>query len=169
MDLLGIDDAKAVHCDDRTWEGIRQFFMTKLPELETVQIQAFEGDGERKLLATVLGEVSESLRRQLSATSFFNTVPGCSADSDSQPDLDKLRRAPLTNIGCEGEFAKLDNRLKVTGGSTSVETLSRKNIVATNKLLTNSKFDDKTAEERRTDWKWARTSEEAKSVRGLQK
>lgn len=169
MDLLGIDEAKAVRRDDRNWEGIRQFFVNKLPELEKVRDDAVNEDGKKKLLAAVIDEAVESLRRQLSASSFFNAIPGCSSASDLQPDMDKLQKAPLTNLGCEGEFAKLDNRLKVTGGSTSVETLSRKNIVATNKLLIDSSFEDRTEFERLEDWKWARTSEETKAVRDLQK
>ena len=32
----------------------------------------------------------------------------------------KMIHAPLTNLGCESEFAKLDNHLKVCGGTTSL-------------------------------------------------
>ena len=44
------------------------------------------------------------------------------------------------NLGCESQFAKFDNRLKVSGGSTSVPTLSRKDIEATNAYLVDSKY-----------------------------
>jgi hypothetical protein len=47
--------------------------------------------------------------------------------------------------------------------------LSRKNIVATNKLLTDASFEDRTELKRREDWRWARTSVETKAVRELQK
>ena len=50
-------------------------------------------------------------------------------------DLSKLEYAPLTNLGCESEFAKLDVRIMASGGSTIVQTHSRKNIVTTNRLL----------------------------------
>lgn len=49
-------------------------------------------------------------------------------DGDNQPSIEKLEQALLTNLGCEGEMAKLDNGLRVCGGSTSVATLSRKNV-----------------------------------------
>ena len=41
----------------------------------------------------------------------------------SNPKLDYI---PLTNSGCESEFAKLDNRIKITGRTTSVQTLKKK-------------------------------------------
>ncbi|QQP51547.1 Hypothetical protein FKW44_012954, partial [Caligus rogercresseyi] len=47
---------------------------------------------------------------------------------------------PLTNLGCESEFAKLDVRIEASGGSTSVHTHSRKNVVTTNRLLTDPSF-----------------------------
>ena len=53
---------------------------------------------------------------------------------------EKMTYAPMANLGCEAEFAKLDNRLKVTGDTLPVETLSRKNVVATNALLVDSSF-----------------------------
>ena len=46
--------------------------------------------------------------------------------NDHEADVDRLEYAVVTNLGCESEFGKLDNRLKVSGGSATVETLSRK-------------------------------------------
>ena len=46
----------------------------------------------------------------------------------SMPDEEKLQYAPLTNLGCESEFAKLDNRVRVAGGMTSVSTHSKKTL-----------------------------------------
>ena len=37
-----------------------------------------------------------------------------------------MKFAPVTNLGCEAEFAKLDVRMVASGGSTSVQTHSRK-------------------------------------------
>lgn len=169
LNLLGIDRARSEKRDDRNWVGVRQFFETKLQELQEAETEAREGDGKKRLLAAVIEEIRESLTRQLSAMSFFNTVPGCSSARDVVPDMEKLNKAPLTNLGCEGEFAKLDNRLRVSGGTTSVETLSRKNIVATNSLLNEPTFQDRSEQERLEDWKWARSSEETKAVREMQK
>ena len=59
--------------------------------------------------------------------------------------------APLTNLGGESEFAKLDNRLKVCGGSTSFQTLSQKNLVVTNAYPVGSYFMDKNGDEKRME------------------
>lgn len=166
MDLLGIDEAKKNKRADRNWEGIRQFFTDKLTELEVIRDECNKNDqGETKLLGAVVEEVIISLRRQLSATSFFNSVPGCQSKYEEQPDLEKLKKAPLTNLGCEGQFAKFDNRVKVGGGSSSVETLSKKNIVSTNSLLTDDSFTFLSESERREQWKWARNSDETEEAR----
>ena len=57
-------------------------------------------------------------------------------------DVSKLEYAPLTNLGREFEFAKLDVRIVASGGSTTVQTYSRKNIVTTNRLLTDPSFSE---------------------------
>ena len=77
--------------------------------------------------------------------------------------------APLTNLGCESEFAKLDNRLKVCGGTTSIQRISQKNIVTTNAYLVDSEFQSKSEDDRKGEWKWARTSEAVKTVRKMEK
>ena len=82
---------------------------------------------------------------------------------------EKLKLAPLTNLGCESEFAKFDNRVKICGGSTTVTTLSRKNLVMTNGLLRDSFFTELTCGDKRKKWKWARTSDEVKLARKLEK
>ena len=79
-----------------------------------------------------------------------------------------LKDAPLTNLGCESEFAKFDNRVKATGGSTSISTLSKKNVVATNRLLV-TEFNNLSGSEKKKEWAWARNSKEAKDVRAMQK
>ena len=81
---------------------------------------------------------------------------------------EKLQYAPLTNLGCESEFAKFDNRIKVSGGSTSISTHSMKNIVVTNGLLIDPDFVNKPELERRQRWKWARNSEEAIRAKKLE-
>ena len=74
----------------------------------------------------------ETLERQLFEMDFFqNSDEAGPANSD----VYKLEYAPLTNLGCESEFAKLDVRIVASGGSTTIQTHSRKNIVTTNRLL----------------------------------
>ena len=67
-------------------------------------------------------------------------VPYFRNESANNVDTTKLDSAPLTNLGCESEFSKFDHRVKVTGGSTSIQTHSKKNIVVTNGLLIDSAF-----------------------------
>ena len=81
------------------------------------------------------------------------------------PDDDKkLSHSPITNLGCESKVAWIDNRIKISGGSTSVLTLSNKNIICTNKYLVSDDFVDQPTGRCQKLWKWARTSEECKQV-----
>ena len=87
----------------------------------------------------------DTIERQCNQVSYLR--------NDETLDKEKkqlLKQAPLTNLGCESEFAKFDNRVKATGGSTSVSTLSKKNIIATNKLLVTSDFTDKSINEKKS-------------------
>ena len=79
----------------------------------------------------------------------------------------KYKFAPITNLGCESEFAKLDNRIKVTDGSTSIQTLS-KNVIASSKFLINANFQSMSSEERRDKWMWARCSKEVEEDQMLE-
>ena len=79
-------------------------------------------------------------------------------------DVSKLEYAPLTNLGCEYEFAKLDVRIAASGGSITVQTHSRKNIVTTNRLLTDPSFSELGSTEKQQKWKRARTSENVAGV-----
>ena len=82
-------------------------------------------------------------------------------------DDQKLLFAPVTNLGCESEIAWLDNRLKFSGGTTSVLTLSHKNTICTNKYLLSDEFTLQTKDNRKKEWKWARVSDESKQVKAL--
>ena len=88
---------------------------------------------------------------------------------ESLVDVSKIAYAPLTNLGCESEFAKLDNRISISGGSTSIETLSRKNVILTNRLLVDPTFTQQSSDEKRSRWKWARTSEEVANVKKVER
>ena len=56
-------------------------------------------------------------------------------------------------MDAETKFAKLDNRLTVSGGTTSIETLSRKDIVATNTFLMDSSFTELSSDDKKREWK----------------
>jgi len=115
--------------------------------------------GQARLYGAVLNEVLDALDRQLSEMDFF---------AGQGSDDVKLKHAPLTNLGCESEFAKLDNRITFSGGSTTVRTHSRKNVVSTDKLLKDSSFTDLSEDEKLKKWKWARCSEEVAQVKKLE-
>ena len=71
----------------------------------------------------------------------------------------------MTNIDCEGVFSGLGNDCKRAGGSTSLETISNKIVVASNKLYEKKRWTQLTDEERRKKFRWARGSKEAKEVK----
>ena len=63
--------------------------------------------------------------------------------------------------------ANLDRRVKFSGGSTPLKTLSNKEEVSGNSYLTSSSFHVK-LEDQLNEFKWARHSKEAKDALALQ-
>ena len=170
MDLLGIDERGKNLKNVRDWYGVRDFFKLKLPEIDDPCEQLKSGNGKDRLYSAMLKETSETLRRQLSAMPFFyNILEHDDGQNDELPDPNKLTYAPLTNLGCESEFAWFDNRVKISGGTESVQSISRKRVICTNALLVDSSFDNLSDKERLDSWKWARTSEESSEVRKLER
>ena len=164
MDLLGIDKQQDHRNENRNWVGVREFFKTKLDRLEHLKADFKKtATGKGKLIGAVMEETVETLKRQLNEMDYFDD------EVNSEIDQEKLKFAPLTNLGCESEFAKLDNRVKISGGSTSIRTHSMKTIVATNRLLVSSDFLEKTDAEKRQQWKWACTSDAVKKAKQLEK
>ena len=97
----------------------------------------------------MLKETSETLRRQLSAMPFFyDILEHDEAQNDELPDPNKLTYASITNLGCESEFAWFGNRVKISGGTESVQSISRKRLICTNALLVDSSFDNLSDKER---------------------
>ena len=181
MDVFGIDkhEKKNVCCESKKesetknpWKTVKDFFSKKLPEVKCVK-DNLEDSGPNQLLKAVLEESLDTLHRQLSEMPFFTSIIEDNSEddalnNDSLNNESKLLYAPISNLGCESEIAWLDNRLKMSGGTTSVTTLSRKKVISTNSLLTGEDFPSTNAE-RRHEWKWARTSNEVKTVKLLNK
>lgn len=94
----------------------------------------------------------ETIERQLSEVPYFRK----SENEANLIDEDKLQFASLTNLGADSEFAKLDNRIHMSGGSTSIPTHSMKNVVKTNSYLLSPKFTEQDESGRLEQWKWAR-------------
>ena len=149
---------------------MRNFFKLKLPEIDDLCEQLKSGNGKDRLYSAMLKETSETLRRQLSAMPFFyNILERDEAQNDKLPDPNKLTYAPLTNLGCESGFTWFDNRLKISGGTESVQSISRKSVIRTNALLVDSSFDNLSDKERLDSWKWVKISEESSEVRKLER
>ena len=120
MELLGIDANSQQQTQDRSWLGVKCFLEEKLTELERCSAnRRRKGSGRDRLVAAVMEEIVETVKEQMEKTDYFTS-------NDLETDDLKYKFAPITNLGCESEFAKLDNRIKVTGGSTSIQTLSKK-------------------------------------------
>ena len=103
-------------------------------------------------------EITTGIERQLSSMDYFD---------DDAGENELLQFAPLTNLGCESEVAALDVRLKVSGGTTTIQTLSNKTVVKTNKYLEHKDLLDLSPGEKALAWRIARTGEDAMQVRAL--
>ena len=149
---------------DRNWTGIREFIIQKIPELKNIRDNANADNEEELLLSSVLDEVVDTVQRQLEEMRYFYEEESITEETETE-----LKHAPLTNLGAETKFAKLNNRLMVSGGTTSIDTRSRKDIVATNALLVDSSFTELSSDEKKKRWKWGRASENVKVARKLNK
>ena len=116
--------------------------------------------GKDKFKAAVIEEIIDTVKNQMSKTEYFTR--------SNDEDREKMKHAPLTNSGCESEFSRLDHRIKASGGSTSIQTHSRKNMLVSSGILVNSEFESKTSDEWKLKWKWARGSEEMKKVKNIE-
>ena len=121
MGLLGIDEKGKNLKNVRDWYDVRDFFKLKLLEIDDLCEQLKSGNIKDRLYSAMLKEMSETLRRQLSAMPFFyDILEHDEAQNDELPDPNKLTYPPLTNLGCESEFAWFDNCVKISGGTESV-------------------------------------------------
>lgn len=159
LQILGID-GKGDH-ERKTWVDLVSFFKVKIVELKRRREDfSHTKTGKGQLITVVLAEVIVAVERQLSSMSIFEE------NSDAIPE--KMIYTPLTNLGCESNFAVLDNQIKKSGGMTSVKTHSMKAIVSRNRFLLDSKLDQQSEEERHNMWKRARSSENVKLAKKLE-
>ena len=162
MELLGIDKMGEKNKEERTWVGVEKFLNSKLSQLDQLMkdLKDPHNSGKDKFKAAVIEEIIDTVKNQMSKTEYFTR--------SNDEDREKMKHAPLTNLGCESEFSKLDHRIKASGGSTSIQTLSRKNMVVSSGILVNSEFECKTTDEWKLKWSWARDSKEVKEVKSLE-
>jgi hypothetical protein len=165
MELLGIDDHKYASNPDRNWVGVKHFLTEKIEELKR-KVPDLNGTGLSvdKLHAVCITEIVDSLQRQMKVVKFF-TEP---SDEMDPGILEKMKAATLGNLGCESQFARLDNRLRSCGGAPSLSTLSMKAVVHQNGYFNSEAFKSLSTFERMDLWAWAKASAAAKSFMELQ-
>lgn len=110
------------------------------------------------LRAKAIVEVITNVERQLSSMSYFE---------EGADENEMLKFAPLTNLGCESQMASLDNRLKVSGGTTCIQTLSNKAVVKSNRYLEHEDFVGLSPGERKLLWITGKSGDKAVEVREL--
>lgn len=125
---LGIDQKQSEAQVAPGWSTVRDFSRKKLEETETKVAEKDTSTERERLMFALLGEIADRLKRHLGEMQFFSPVLGPDSKVSSSVNP-KVEYAPLTNLGSESEFAKLDNRVKISGGTTSIQTLSRKTLL----------------------------------------
>ena len=162
-EALGIDKFKNQKSKYRSWEGLKQFFNENIAWLEKQKEKTSAMTGLERLQAEAYGKIQEGWERQLSSMMFYREED---ANQMSQATLQKMSQANvLTNSGCESHFADLDNMIKTSaGGSSNLETFSQRHVVAKNKYLVSEDWKQMSDQEKRSQFRWARRSPQAKLV-----
>ena len=158
--LLGVDEKKKDTKEEKSWTAVKEFFDEKKQALAVMLEKGKSGSSIDQLESKCATKILEGLERQLSKVGIFR-------GEFTEETIEKLKHAPLTNSGCESRQAQLDVRVKHSGGSAPLQNISNKQTVAVNGYLKTSDFDD--LEKAGELFKWARTADEAKKVRQMQK
>ena len=83
--------------------------------------------------------------------------------------MTKMDQAPLTNSGCESNFAQLDLECRRGSGQTTLQTMSSRHLVKTNKYFDTDEWKQLSTELKAKCWKDARSGQQAKIVKEMQK
>ena len=134
------------------------FFKFKIEEVKNLQSSENAYNILDKLISKCAGNVVEGVENQLQKVTYFKK-------GVNQEVQEKMKHTPLTNSGCESRAAQLGVMTDFVWGSTSIETLSNKQIVKVNGYLKTSDFT--TDEQTSHLFKWARTSSECKKVKEI--
>ena len=164
---LGIDKDKNSRSEFRSWEGLKELFNQKLKELEEISKKHQGMSNKEYLLASVASNIRVAMVRQLEYVDYYKQDEEVGDDAGASGD--KLRFAPLTNSGCESQFADLDNSVKKFGGTANVGTLSDKHVIRKNNLFETEDWKMMNLQEKKSKFAWARGSVEAKKVIEMQK
>ena len=160
-EMLKIDEYKHASGPERSWEYMKTEFNEILQKLEAFN-SSNESSAENKLEKQCAISVRDAIKNQLDGMQFYKV------DNINEEVVAKMRQAPGTNLGSEGEFAHGDNDLRRCGGSTSLKTVSDKHVIKRNALYTKEKWTLLSEQQKRRKWRWAAGSPEAKKVKALE-
>ena len=162
---LGIDDYRNSKSEARSWSGLKGFFSDLLGKLSSAAVKTSDMSGPELLEAEVCSKVWSSLKHQLDYMKFYRE----DSIEISDETLKKMDRAPLTNSGCESNFAQLDLECKRGSGQTTLQTMSNRHLVKTNRYFDSPDWEKMAPELKGKAWKEARSGEHAVIVRNMQK
>ena len=160
--ILCVDKKKNTTGHKSTWPGVKSFLQERLSVMDKFVKESKQGSPLEKLTCAAVKEVAVCVRRQMAEMEYLK--------DDTTIDtkiIEEMMYAPLTNSGCESRQANLDRRVKFSGGSTPLQTLSDKEVVSGNSYLTSSSF-PVSLKDQMKEFQWARRSKEAKAALALQ-
>ena len=160
--ILCIDGRKNTTGHESSWPGVKAFLQEKLKIMKQFVEESELGTSLDKLTSAAVQEVATCVRRQMDEVEFLR--------DDTTVDekiLKEMMYSPLTNSGCESRQANLDRRVKFSGGSTPLQTLSNKEVISGNRYLTSTSFPVSLADQMK-EFQWARRSKEAREAMELQ-
>ena len=141
---------------ESTWPGVKAFLVDRLSVMAKFVEESKLGSPLDKLTCAAVKEVSVCVKRQMDEVDYLRD----DTTLDSKI-LEEMMYCPLTNSGCESRQANLDRRVKFSGGSTPLQTLSNKEVVCGNKYLTSGSF-PVSLHAQMQEFQLARRSKEAK-------
>ena len=164
---LGIDDFRNTKSEARSWSGLRVFFPDLLSQLSSAATKSSALSGSELLEAEVCSKVQSALKNQLEYMKFYREE--VEDDKLSDEILVKMDQAPLTNSGCESNFAQLDLECKRGSGQTTLQTMSNRHMVMINRYFESEHWKKMAPELKNKAWKEARSGEQAKIVKDMKK
>ena len=160
--ILCIDGRKNTTGHESSWPGVKAFLQEKLKIMKQFVEESELGTSLDKLTSAAVQEVATCVRRQMDEVEFLRDDT-----TGDEKILKEMMYSPLTNSGCESRQANLDRRVKFSGGSTPLQTLSNKEVISGNRYLTSTSFPVSLADQMK-EFQWARRSKEAREAMELQ-
>ena len=160
---LGIDEFRSQSSEYRSWSGMKKFYSELLKKLAIDKVKTSNMTGSELLTASVAENILNGLKHQLDYMSFFRE------DTISQKVLDKIDESPLTNSGCESNFAHLDLECRRGAGQTMLQTMSDRHMVKGNNYFETDEWKTLAPELKAKEWKFARSSKEALIVKNMKR